>query len=427
MFMIKYLIIFLMFVPISVSAVVIADQLVSDTSQALVFTNDGSGGEPTAYYVMTGLSGTLKAITLRLQDYGGGVDARVRINIVGCGTASPITNACNLFSGPIESNWFYATTTSPARIQTTASAVNYRVTTFNDGTGETLFTFDPLKYYIIQAGHDVVAAPDDFLIYGSNANTSIHGPCWRDISAGGGRVLCSTVDDFYFSLEVFDDYEATTTTRIIAVNSPQGGSVTATDFVEFNFDYYYNSVTGGYERAGVDLRDLEDNLSLAMYEQSIVSSGGGTYSDSIFLTIGKYYMWRPYLVGSFGYLYGDWQVFSVVSASSTPFVLGSLLDDDTASTTDRLLNFPARLMERFPFNLVEKVGLLFDTASSSASIATTTIITLHFGYGPSATTTTYDMQPIADLPLFVYLRMVMLYIMYFVAALGVIGAVIKFV
>jgi hypothetical protein len=52
-----------------------------------------------------------------------------------------------------------------------------------------------------------------------------------------------------------------------------------------------------------------------MYAQEILSSGGGTYSYSVSLTAGHYYMWQPKIYGATQSVLGNFQTFDVVTYS----------------------------------------------------------------------------------------------------------------
>jgi len=151
-----------------------------------------------------------------------------------------------------------------------------------------------------------------------NADT-IAGFQWRSSSGNGGG------DDLFFNLTGYDP-DASSETRIIELISPSAGEVTITEFVDIEYNYFFNDTThfGVLDEACIDIINATLSQQLDSNCQTISSSGEILYSETVALSPNYTYVWRPYLTSStttVGRIYGDASWFSVVSEPETQSVL----------------------------------------------------------------------------------------------------------
>jgi len=167
---------------------------------------------------------------------------------------------------------------------------------------------------------------------------------------------------------------ASTTSYIVDYTSPIT-SPTGSTVVPFTFDYW-NTGYEGFDKVGVEIRDVTAGYNYAPVEDSVISTGQDTYTQDYVLVQGHAHLWRPYLRNSASStiptLYGNWVgLIDVVtdSASSTPYIT------ENASTTAffDFLNVPTLLRTKLPFAYIYQFsdiisGLSSTTASTTGSV-----------------------------------------------------------
>ena len=172
------------------------------------------------------------------------------------------------------------------------------------------------------------------------------------------------------------------TTRIISVSSPANGATTAGTSVSFTFDYYYNDTTlPHYDKAGISLQDITGFQDINTPEENIMASGGSTYSETITLTSGHEYLWRPYLRNSAtstpATLSGDLYTFFVIS-NPYPLDLNTTGSTTVGSTTQSAINIYTGLFNAIkgnpPFGFI--FAIISDLASTSPT-STPAVATLY--------------------------------------------------
>jgi len=215
----------------------------------------------------------------------------------------------------------------------------------------------------------------------------------------------------YYSLEGATVVATTTLTRIVSINSPSNGGVTASTDVTFNFDYYFNSVTDFdvYNNSIIHLRDYTAVQQIITDPQPIIASGGSTYNAVLGLTQGHLYGWEACLAGTGvngSLLCSNTQTFSVVTASAPQSLLPTGFEEGT--TTSTFVNIPTMFINSYPFRLV---GDLYDFLISFGSVATTSTSTVATFSSQSngnmfilATTTIVDYTNSVDHPIFGFLK-----------------------
>ncbi len=188
---------------------------------------------------------------------------------------------------------------------------------------------------------------------------------------------CGTVEDVYYVLRGTGDLFASSTTRVVIQNSPANGSLTSTNDVLFDFDYYFNDIeTPNISIAGVQVLDLSTPFEYFPIESDIIASGVGSFTGNLVLNSGDLHMWRGYLrnATSSDFRYGSWYTFDVVtqSASSTQYI-----DPETglpiyATSTGffDFLNVPYLLQTKAPFAYIYQVGALLQDLDSISATAT---------------------------------------------------------
>lgn len=259
------------------------------------------------------------------------------------------------------------------------------------------------RYYSIATNWDGVV--NHGKIYGVTTNSYAGGDCFA-------TAQCGTVRDLYFKVYAPDSFNATST-RIVQVISPSAGQTTATTNVLFSFSYFFNSVvdTGNYTNVGYDLRDVANGTQFNTATSSIVASGQSTFSDTVTLAPNRFYMWRPFIAGPNGYIYGSWSTFAVVSnPGGQSLIPGYGLGDSTASSTDALLNLSPIIRQYFPFSYIDSAQQLF--ARFTAPSSTPTSINLPFGGWGTSTAIAVNLSTIAGFTPLALLRDVLGWLVY---------------
>lgn len=190
---------------------------------------------------------------------------------------------------------------------------------------------------------------------------------------------------------------ASTTSYIVEYVSPVV-SPTGSTLVNFEFDYW-NTGFEGFDKSGVEIRDVTAGYQYSPLESDIISVGNSTYSQNYTLTQGHGHLWRPYLRNSASstvpYLYGNWVgMIDVVtdSASSTPAIT------ESASTTafSRFLNVPDLLKRKIPFSYVYEMQQIYANLDNATSSSVGSIVVDFSG----STTPSYLQSAFSNITLF---------------------------
>lgn len=284
-----------------------------------------------------------------------------------------------------------------------AKTATTSITKAYGGSWSSTTNLDPTKYYALLF---VTNASQIGRIYGTNSG-SYGAECAKLL---GGLFSCdSSFKAPYYDLVTIDTAGVS---RITAITSPANSQITPTQSVNFIYSYFVNTVTETWLSSGVAGIEVNDNTiqsALALdtaREKAITASGNGSYSKTYYLDpAGDSYSWRPYLKGTDAsgtvrYIYGDWQLFSVVTPGvlSSPFTINDGNATATlASTTGSgsLFRNWNLLQLKFPLNWVIGTYNIFSGLSSStatqyvpdASIDYGKDVTVLTKYLPGATST----------------------------------------
>ncbi len=162
-------------------------------------------------------------------------------------------------------------------------------------------------------------------------------------------------------------------TRIVASTAPGNGATTPSTSVTISFDYFYNdTLPDVYDKAGIDLQDSTAFQAINAPEETIISSGGSTYSETLTLVSGHEYLWRPYLRNSVGsstpVINGNLQSFFVIT-NPYPLDLNTTGSTTVASSSEAATTIYQNLLNTIennpPFGFIFRI--LSDFATTSAT------------------------------------------------------------
>lgn len=178
---------------------------------------------------------------------------------------------------------------------------------------------NPIKYYAF-----VMAIAN-----GSGNQTSAFGSA-TDVYSGGAAVNSTaglpagtpnpsgTISDWYFEINGAPWWLIATSTQIVPPYTPPIGYIWPDNTVDFTYNYFFSSTPPAYAGFQVENLTTGQTYNTSEGEVSIITSGGGTYTETMQLPEGDAYRWRPYLrYGSSNtFVYGYWSTFSVVYPNS---------------------------------------------------------------------------------------------------------------
>jgi len=314
-----------------------ADVLYSQTNSASQTT---AASLETYQSLGTGLSGYITGYTFRIVALAS-ASQNYALNLVECNTAT-VTSAAGL-------------SCSGGGAGTVASAsyiLNVAAGTFDiEAVFTTAYVLNSSKYYFITFGTS--GAPDtDVRMKGSSSDTYTNGS-FNAFSSGGST---SPVLDAYF---ILNGQIESSNTRIISLNTPIDGEVTATQAVNFQFTYYSNP-SDLYTTLGVSLVDVSSSQSVVGATSTVAGSGQFTASLTRFLSSGHQYRWTAYLQKANGQrITSQSRTFYVVSTPSFSSSTASIVPIDqiteaNASSTilqtlNQTLNIFSLLGNKVPF------------------------------------------------------------------------------
>ena len=253
-------------------------------------------------------------------------------------------------------------------------------------------------------------------VFGGTASSSTR-YCSRTLT---GQDYCDSIGTTWYQLYTTDGVDANNT-RIIRVNSPSNGELTASDIVSFDYDFFYNTVDTDYNAASIEVRNLTAPSSINTESNPILSSGEQTYLSTLQLSEGTLYLWRPILTGT-STLYGNWQTFQVLSDADPIITLAS-------GTTTSLASIPTFMATRFPFSYIADFPSLIDDFSLSATSSTSTTLVLPFssesGTFGTSTSVSIDLTQVAAFSWVSLVRTTLSYALIFGWVLSALGATLS--
>lgn len=172
-------------------------------------------------------------------------------------------------------------------------------------------------------------------------------------------------------------------TRIVSQNSPANGSLSSSEFVQFDFDYFNNDTdTDPVTFAGVDIRDVSSGFEYAPIEEMIISSGNASFGpETVQLQSDHFHMWRPYLrnASSTRVIYGSWYSFDVVDYSGDFDPVDPSGGSATSTQISQLLGVQGFFQSRFPFAYFYDIGSLLSAVDDEVAEGQFPSLDLSFG------------------------------------------------
>jgi len=173
-----------------------------------------------------------------------------------------------------------------------------------------------------------------------------------------------------------------TSSRIVQINEPLSGSISTSTDVLFDFSYFNNDTDPTpVEYAGVELLNTTNQTSVFRIDQPIITSGGGSYRRSIPLIANNQYIWRPYLrtATTSSFIYGDAQIFNVVTNPAPSSLYTQPLATSTATSTEgKYLNIISLLQNKHPIAYIPQTYALLQEEATLEGDSTFPKLTFDF-------------------------------------------------
>jgi len=314
-----------LFVAYPVSALVLYEQTTS-TTESEAFTSPNPTVE-----LGTGLEGALTDISIYARSPGFSGFFPSVYGIVQCYNSLSNMRADGTFgSGDCGGVEFEET-----------GLLNNTKTLYSLSLDSTVF-FDSTKYYRIRFRADGslgTGGVNTARLYGIASSI----PGFVCYTATNASTTCTNIGSIYLVLEGYATEPPAD--EILRVNSPEDNEVFATNFVSFDFDYYYTALGTQYAYAGAEVTRLDVGQSVNVPEDTISAVGESTYFEQMYLTASSTYLFRPYLRTAGGTkLYGSSVLFYT---NANPGGLSPLYE--ATSTTAQLSVLQQALFSRVPF------------------------------------------------------------------------------
>ncbi|MBC7836915.1 hypothetical protein H7X87_04035 [Acetobacteraceae bacterium] len=281
---------------------------------------------------------------------------------------------------------------------------------------KTKVTFSALDEYTLQSSKYYMVHISGFAgiyVYGKTASSTNLGWCRTYNGSSPCSLNDTIVKDAYWQLITALDLSSES--GIYSYGSghtytPTPSMVTPSTIVDFQFDYLNSGLDSPlYIYSGVEIQQLGVTASPAYVVQPITTSGVSTFSDSVILSQGAAYSWRPFLENaSSTRLYGDTYNFSVVTqntlgspfSASTTNSVGGLIgipDGTTEPTGNDIVDYFANLADaignKIPFSYFIGIINTFEDIDTSGTTGSTTLIALNIASSTSFSVLNTNMIP----------------------------------
>lgn len=305
----------------------------------------------------TGLSGLPQHLILSLsEDQGFGIDNTTRF-LRACLIEST-TNSTTTITGNYKV-FEYRLSANDAQQNKTASSTSY------GGTWNSSTQLDSSKYY----GLTFISSNSQIgRIWGTNSGS------YNYICTSTG-FTCSSLTSPYFQLL---GEETNTTTRIIRNNSPTSNGTVTSDTVTFDYNYYYNSTTGGYTYTGVKVKNILTNFQYTPTELAIIASGETNALIDMALPADSCFSWTPYLRGASTTIEGVSWLFETNDGCDD---FQSVVGDNSTTSFFAFLNVPNTLRNKSP---VGYIYIMADILNNFSSITASSSVDLSLNLASSS-------------------------------------------
>jgi len=279
------------------------------------------------------------------------------------------------------------TTTSSVALDTNSFIVfsakdtdGFNCTAFNVGIyadGQTVGPLISTNSFDISSSYDVLTkyfSSSYTLSSSTNYDVRLNASC----NPGTADVVSNSVASSFYG--VLSNTVATST-RVTTINEPLGGTISTSTVVVFDYDFFFNSDDfGDIHSATIELTNTTNPQSVYTLSVPILASGNNTFRQSYTLQEGNSYSWRPLLVGSSTSVYGNINLFSVVSNPypNTPLVDNFSTSTATSTTPSIYLNIVSLIQNKHPIAYIPQViSILRDNATLTG---TSSFPTLQFDF-----------------------------------------------